>query len=138
MRLAIYFIVLTTFIFTNCQSHKPESKLLNIDMPDKLDGVKIYYQYSGGNAYNIHYKDDSLRYQFLNGGKPNIWWGPFKYYHMMTDKNEHIIGWYEHGYGDYITQIIDFEQDYLVGSGVIMPDTVIHFERAEILEVAVE
>ena len=30
------------------------------------------------------------------------------------------------------------EQDYLVGSGVIMPDTVIHFERAEILEVAVE
>jgi len=138
MRLILSITILVAVSLVSCQSAERKTKWLNTDMPNKLNGMKIHYQYSGGNSYNIHYKNDSLCYQFLNGGRPNAWWGPFEYHHMMTDQNEHIVGWYENGYGDYITQIIDFEQNYLIGSGVIMPDTIIHFQRAKILGVEVE
>ena len=105
-------------------------------MPDNLNGTSIKYRYSKGNGYHVKFEDGTISYQYKTGSKPDKWWGKFKYNHLITEKNEHLVSWHEPEYGDYITLLIDFENKSLYGSGIIASKTV-HFQKAEISEILV-
>lgn len=53
---------------------------------------------------------------------------------MMTNNNEHFVSWFEPGYGDYVTLLINFEDNTIYGSAIIKGEK-IHFQKAELLKV---
>jgi phenolic acid decarboxylase len=127
-----FIIGLIAFCLVGCNN----SADLNSTMPDKLVGTSLKYSYSGGNGYQLKFEEGTISYQFKSGSKPDKWWGKFKYNHLITENNEHLVSWHEPDYGDYITLLIDFENRSLYGSGIIANKTV-HFQQAEISEIKV-
>ena len=119
--------LLTLLLFMGCQ----ENASTNTAYPEKLIGVDLEYEYSGGNAYHVKIDEEGLSYRFLTGPKPNRWWGPFPYNHTTTDKNEELVSWFEKGYGDYVTLLINFDKKTLYGSAIIKGE-IVHFEKARI------
>ena len=89
------------------------------DMTKAMEGTELNYNYTGGNAYNVKLTTEGLSYQFLAGSKPEKWWGPFEYKAMSKDKGEYIISWFEDGFGDHVTLIVDFEKRQLFGSALV-------------------
>ena len=104
------------------------------ELTSKLDGKFITYEYSGGRSYEIKFEPEGMSYRYLTGSKPEKWWGKFPYKALITDNGEYFVGWYEEGYGDYITLLINFESNVIYGSG-ILGDQSIHFEKARITNV---
>ena len=99
-----------------------------------LDGKAITYVYSGGRSYQIKFAEAGMSYRYLSGSKPEKWWGQFPYKALLTDQGEYFVAWYEEGYGDYITLLINFKTNILYGSG-ILGDKSLHFEKAKIKKV---
>ncbi len=126
------FIIALMMLLASCSQPK-ESE--NLQFPDKLIGVETHYTYSGGNEYVVKFEEDGLSYQYRSGSAPEQWWGKFQYNHMMTDKNEHFVSWFEPGYGDYVTLLINFEDDLIYGSAIIKGKTV-HFQDGTIQSVS--
>lgn len=132
MKNFIFLFVFSLFGFLeSCSGEKPINTS-QIVFPENLEGVHLKYQYEGGRGYHVKMEKAGLSYQFRTGGKPETWWGPFEYQVLKTNKGDYVIGWYERGYGDYITLTVDFEKKTLIGSGIIMPNSYIHFDRAKI------
>lgn len=86
---------------------------------DSIDGMELTYSYKGWNSYHIKFAEEGMSYQFLNGSQPETWWGAFPYKMHVTDNNEYLISWFEEGYGDYITLLVDLEKKKLFGTGVV-------------------
>ncbi len=127
------FILLSlVFAFTIISSCSTNS----IETSDSMNGVEMTYQYSEGNSYHLKFINDSVSYQFLSGSAPQTWWGPFEYSYLQRDNGEYFLSWYEHGYGDYITLLIDNDKKSLIGSGIIIKknEPIIHFQKAIISE----
>ena len=103
-------------------------------LTSELNGKFITYKYSGGRSYEIKFEPKGMSYRYLSGSKPEKWWGKFPYNALITDNGEYFVGWYEEGYGDYITLLINFESNVIYGSG-ILGDQSIHFEKASITSV---
>ena len=103
-----------------------------------LDGVEITYTYSEGGKYNVKYTKEGVKYRFISGTAPEEWWGPFPYQAFKTKKGEYFLGWYEKGYGDQITHLIDFDSNTLYGSGIIVKKegVIEHFQAAHIEKVS--
>jgi len=74
---------------------------------------------------------NELELSLLTGPKPNRWWGPFPYNHTTTDNNEKLVSWFEKGYGDYVTLLINFDKKTLYGSAIIKGE-IVHFEKTKI------
>ena len=102
----------------------------------ELDGVEMTYQYSGGNSYNLKFENGTISYRFLNGSRPEKWWGPFVYKASKTDNNDYFLSWYEESYGDYVTQLLNPSKKTLFGSALIIKrdKNIFHFEKAIISE----
>jgi phenolic acid decarboxylase len=120
------FITAFTLILISCN---PTNE--NLNLPDQLLGVEMSYQYSGGNEYTLKFEEAGLSYQYRTGSSPDRYWGPFEYNHMMTENDEHFVSWFEPGYGDYVTLLINFDTSVLYGSAIIAGKT-IHFQKAKI------
>lgn len=120
------FITAFTLILFSC---KPTNE--NLNLPDQLLGVEMSYKYSGGNEYTVKFEEAGLSYQYRTGTSPDKYWGPFTYNHMMTDNNEHFVSWFEPGYGDYVTLLINFETNVIYGSAIIVGKTT-HFQKGNI------
>lgn len=100
-----------------------------------LDGVAITYTYSDGSKFNVQYTPKGIRYRFLSGESPDQWWGPFPYKAFKTKNSEYFVGWYEKGYGDSITQLVNLRTLTLYGSGIIVKKkgkVIEHFDKAKI------
>ena len=99
-----------------------------------LDGLEITYTYSEGGSYNLKYTSKGVMYRYLSGDAPDEWWGPFPYKAFRTQNGEYFLGWYEKGYGDYITQLVNLKTMTLYGSGLIVKRdrTIEHFQIAKI------
>ncbi len=99
-----------------------------------LDGVEITYTYSDGGSYNVKYTPKGVLYRFLSGEAANDWWGPFPYKAYKTENGEYFLGWYEKGYGDQITHLVNLKTKTLYGSGIIVKKdrTIEHFQKAKI------
>lgn len=100
----------------------------------KLDGVNISYKYTSGRAYDVKFESEGVSYRYLTGSKPKKWWGPFPYTAFEVQPNHFLVSWFEKGYGDYVTLLINFESNLLYGSAIIAGEEV-HFHGANILNV---
>lgn len=125
-------LILTTLIMLFSCGVDTKEQSSPIVMPKNLIGVSLEYKYEGGNGYHVKMETSGLYYQFKTGSKPDKWWGPFDYNVLKTERGDYVIGWYEEGYGDYITLTVDFDKKTLIGSGIVMPNSYIHFQRAKI------
>lgn len=121
-------IIGVALMFISCQS---TSNAENLKLPDRLLGVTLNYSYTGGNSYAVKFEKEGLSYQYRTGGSPEKWWGKFKYNHLLTEENEHFVSWFEPGYGDYVTLLINFDKKVLYGSAIIK-GKIVHFEKATI------
>ncbi len=99
----------------------------------KLDGSNITYHYTSGRSYNVKFEKAGISYRYLTGSKPEKWWGPFPYKAFEVEKNVYYASWFEKGYGDYVTLLINFNNNLLYGSAILSGATV-HFHGAHIVE----
>jgi hypothetical protein len=126
-------ILITSLAFLLLACGQVETKS-NSSFPERLTNVVMHYTYSGGNGYAVKFEKEGLSYQYRTGSSPETWWGPFTYDHMITEKGEHFISWFEPGYGDYVTLLVNFEDDILYGSAIIKGKKV-HFQKAKISKI---
>lgn len=98
----------------------------------KLDGTDITYDYISGRSYNVKFQEAGISYRFLTGSKPEKWWGPFPYKAFEVESNIYLASWFEEGYGDYVTLLINFNTSLLYGSAILSGETV-HFHGAKIV-----
>lgn len=104
-------IIIASSIITACQSEQV--------IPEKLIGIHMNYTYENDVEFAVKFTKEGMYYQYKNGGAPDKWWGPFKYNHLITEQGEHYAAWYEPGYGDYVTLLINFEDKVLYGSALL-------------------
>ncbi len=100
----------------------------------KLDGTSISYDYTSGRSYNVKFQNEGVSYRYLTGSKPEKWWGPFPYKTFEVENNVYFVSWFEKGYGDYVTLLINFNDNLLYGSA-ILSDKTVHFHGAKIVKV---
>lgn len=116
-------------LLVGCNPEKEENR--NTTMPDRLIGVEITYDYSGGRSYAVKFEEEGVSYRFLSGSKPEKWFGVFPHNHLITESNEHLVSWHEPKRKDYVTLLINFEKEILYGSAILSGKKV-HFEKATI------
>jgi len=102
----------------------------------KLDGKEITYLYTSGRSYHVKFEPKGVSYQYLTGSAPTKWWGAFPYTAFEVYQNVYMVSWYEKGYGDHVTLLIDFNQKILYGSALIVTKekNILHFHGAKILK----
>jgi phenolic acid decarboxylase len=96
---------------------------------DKLHGTDITYTYTGGRSYNVRYAKDGASYRYLSGPKPDKWWGPFPYQAFEIEPGIFFLSWFEAGWGDYVTHLLNLNDKTLYGSAIIEGKHV-HFQGA--------
>ncbi len=99
-----------------------------------LNGTNITYNYTSGRSYNVKFEQAGISYRYLTGSKPEKWWGPFPYKAFEVEKNIYLAAWFERGYGDYVTLLINFNNNLLYGSAILSGENV-HFHGAKIVNV---
>ncbi len=100
----------------------------------KLNGTNITYNYTSGRSYNVKFEEEGISYRYLTGSKPEKWWGPFPYKAFNVESNVYLASWFEKEYGDYVTLLINFNNNVLYGSAILSGKTV-HFYGANIVKV---
>jgi len=101
----------------------------------KLNGTNITYNYTSGRSYNVKFEEAGISYRYLSGSKPEKWWGPFPYKAFEVENNVYYAAWFEEGYGDYVTLLINFNNNLLYGSAILSGKTV-HFHGAKIIKLS--
>ena len=99
-----------------------------------LDGTAITYEYTSGRSYNVKFDERGVSYRYLTGSKPETWWGPFPYQAFEVEPRVYFASWFEEGYGDYVTLLINFNNRLLYGSAILSGEEV-HFHGARIVGV---
>ena len=100
----------------------------------KLNGTDITYKYTSGRSYNVKFEEVGVSYRYLTGSKPDKWWGPFPYQAFEVEDKVFLASWFEEGYGDYVTLLINFNNNLLYGSAILSGKTV-HFHGANIVKI---
>ena len=99
-----------------------------------LNGSNIIYEYTNGRSYNVKFEEQGISYRYLSGPKPEKWWGPFPYQAFEVGENIYYASWFEQGYDDYVTLLINFNNHLLYGSAILSGNEV-HFHGAKIMKV---
>lgn len=99
-----------------------------------LNNTDITYNYTSGRSYNVKFEKAGVSYRYLTGSKPEKWWGPFPYQAFEVESNVYYASWFEEDYGDYVTLLINFNNNLLYGSAILSGKTV-HFHGANIVKV---
>ena len=121
--------ILMVFIFTS------GLEASELSLPSRaLNNTDITYNYTSGRSYNVKFEEAGVSYRYLTGSKPEVWWGPFPYKAFEVEDNVYLASWFEKGYGDYVTLLINFNSNILYGSAVLAGETV-HFHGAELVDV---
>ena len=107
---------------------------VNSEQIQDLNGTEITYLYSSGRSYHVKFAEEGLSYRYLTGSKPDAWWGPFPYQAMKVKEQLYFTSWFEEGYGDYVTLLINLQKKELHGSAIISGEEV-HFHRANIIKI---
>ena len=122
----ILLMTIVLFSFINAEELVSETSV--------LDGYNISYNYTSGRSYNVKFEKEGISYRYLTGSKPEAWWGPFPYKAFEVEKNTFLASWFEKGYGDHVTLLINFNNNLLYGSALIAGKET-HFHGAKIVEV---
>lgn len=124
------FITIIVSMFFSMQLNASELTPLT----PKLNGTDIIYNYTSGRSYNVKFEESGVSYRYLTGSKPEKWWGPFPYQAFEVEKNVFFTSWFEEGYGDYVTLLINFNNNLLYGSAILSGKEV-HFHGAKIVKI---
>lgn len=124
-------IILTFFVY-NLGGTAVSAK--ESEITQELNGTSITYEYTSGRSYNVKFEEAGISYRYLTGSKPNTWWGPFPYQAFKIEEQLFFASWFEKGYGDYVTLLINFEEKQLYGSAIIRGEEV-HFHSAKIVKI---
>lgn len=103
-------------------------------LTQELNSTNITYNYTSGRSYNVKFEEQGLSYRYLTGSKPEKWWGPFPYQAFKVENKVYLASWFEEGYGDYVTLLINFNNNLLYGSAILSGKKV-HFHGAKIVKV---
>ncbi|PCJ29961.1 MAG: hypothetical protein COA90_10850 [Gammaproteobacteria bacterium] len=125
----ILLLVLALFI-SNANAAESELNEL-VEKTRKLNGTTISYEYTSGKAYNVKFEEAGVSYRYLTGSKPALWWGPFPYQAFEVEDNVFMAAWFEQGYGDYVTLLVNLNNNLLYGSAILRGEDV-HFHGAKI------
>jgi len=121
--------ILLSFMLTTA------AQAAELSLPTRdLNGTDITYDYTSGKSYNVKFEEAGVSYRYLTGSKPEKWWGPFPYQAFQIEKNEYLASWFEEGYGDYVTLLINFNNNLLYGSAILSGKQV-HFHGAKLVKV---
>lgn len=121
----IYPILITLFLITTAGAEEL------VPLTRTLNGVSITYDYTNGRSYGVRFEEAGASYQFLSGSKPDKWWGPFPYQAFEIEKDVFMAAWFEEGYGDYVTLLINFNNNLIYGSAILSGKDV-HFHGAKL------
>lgn len=121
--------IIASILFTTAL-HASELSLPTLN----LNGTDITYSYTSGRSYNVKFEEEGVSYLYLTGSKPKKWWGPFPYQAFQVENNVYFASWFEKGYGDYVTLLINFNNRLLYGSAILSGKTV-HFHGAKIVKI---
>ena len=124
------FITIIVSMFFSMQLNASELTPLT----PELNGTDITYNYTSGRSYNVKFEESGVSYRYLTGSKPEKWWGPFPYQAFEVEKNVFFTSWFEEGYGDYVTLLINFNNNLLYGSAILSGKEV-HFHGAKIVKI---
>ena len=124
------FITIIVSMFFSMQLNASELTPLT----PELNGTDIIYNYTSGRSYNVKFEESGVSYRYLTGSKPEKWWGPFPYQAFEVEKNVFFTSWFEEGYGDYVTLLINFNNNLLYGSAILSGKEV-HFHGAKIVKI---
>jgi len=124
------FSMLLTLIFSTTVHSSELSSLTQ-----ELNGTNITYNYTSGRSYNVKFDEEGVSYRYLTGSKPEKWWGPFPYQAFEVENNIYFASWFEEGYGDYVTLLININNSLLYGSAILSGKTV-HFHGANIVKMS--
>mgnify|MGYP000513022229 CR=1 FL=1 len=128
-------LILIIGMVSACGSDTVEETNKNLEMPERLVGVEMNFQYEEGNQYTAKFEAQGMSYKFHKNGKnPKNWNGPFEYNHLITNMDQHLVSWHEADKGDYVTLLINFESMTLYGSAILKSSHV-HFQEGEIHKV---
>ena len=97
-----------------------------------LHGTEITYHYSSGRQYNVKFEASGASYRYLSGSKPDAWWGPFPYQAIRIEPQVYFLSWFEKGYGDYVTLLVNFNRKSVHGSAILRGEEV-HFHQATLV-----
>ncbi len=99
-----------------------------------LNGTVLTYDYTTGRSYQVKIEEKGVSYRYLSGSKPDAWWGPFPYTAFEVEKDEFMLSWFEEGYGDYVTLLVNFKTKLIYGSAILRGEEV-HFHGARLKSV---
>ena len=119
-----FFLVLSTSFVTTVTAEETTRE---------LNGSQITYHYSSGRAYNVKFEEQGLSYRYLTGSKPDTWWGPFPYQAIKLTNEQYFLSWFEKGYGDYVTLLVNYKNNTVHGSAILRGEEV-HFHAAELVK----
>ena len=97
----------------------------------ELNGTTIPYVYTNDRAYKVNFEAAGASYRYLTGSRPDKWWGPFPSQTIRVRENQYFTSWFEEGYGDYVTLLINFDESKLYDSAILRGEEV-HFHSARI------
>ena len=100
-----------------------------------LNHTNITYRYTNDLSFNVKFADEGASYRFLTGPDPEKWWGPFPYQAFEVEKNLYFTSWLEKKTGDYVTLLINFNNNLLYGSAIISGKKVL-FKGAKMVSVS--
>ena len=125
----LFFTLFVVFVFTTALEAS------ELSLPSReLNSTNITYNYTSGRSYNVKFEEQGVSYRYLTGSKPEKWWGPFPYQTFKVEDDVYLASWFEEGYGDYVTLLINFNNNLLYGSAILSGKTV-HFHGAKIVKV---
>lgn len=122
-----YILIVILGIFTTMLEAAELSPLTR-----ELNGTDITYEYTNGRSYNVKFEESGISYHYPTGSKPEKWWGPFPYQAFKIDSKVYFASWFEEGYGDYVTLLINFHNGLVYGSAILEGKTV-HFHGAKLI-----
>ena len=120
------FVAVLIFAGFGAESHATE-------LTTDLHGTDITYHYSSGRQYNVKFTAGGASYRYLSGSKPNLWWGPFPYQAIQVEQEVYFLSWFEQGYGDYVTLLVNFNEKSIHGSAILRGEEV-HFHKAQLVD----
>ena len=86
-------------------------------------------------SFGVKFEQGEVSFKPLRKSKPGRWFGPFAYKAFEISDNVYMVAWYEKGIGDYVTLVINFNDQLVYGSAYFAEDKSTMFHTAKLTKV---
>ena len=103
-------------------------------MTRALNGTTISYLYANGLSFAVRIEEAGVSFRRLHG-QPGAWVGQYPYQAFEVADDIYMLTWYEQDTGDFVTLVIDFNNEILYGSAYFAADKSSMLHSATLIEV---